>query len=355
MMRKRKSINADSVKKIIIRSPNWVGDVVMATPAFRCIRENFPHAKISILLKAYVRKLIDNAPWFDEIVQMDANNSKDKASASLLVQLRKNRYDLGFLFPNSFSSAAIFWLAGVKHRIGYKRDARSFLLTNGLSRLKENGKFLPTYMADYYLRLCQEAGCSVRSKELELFVTGRGQERRDEIFKKHGFNNGKPLVLLNPGASYGSSKCWTAEGFARTADIIQSKEACNIAVVCAPHEAKLGEDIKQKAKSGIINLADGAIDLEVLKSIIQKCDVLISVDSGPRHIAVAFKKPVITLMGPNDPRYSYSPDEIGEVIRADVDCLACQLKVCPKDHRCMINIKPEKVAGVSLELIHRKK
>ncbi|MCF6147789.1 MAG: lipopolysaccharide heptosyltransferase II [Candidatus Kuenenia sp.] len=357
MLCKRNKNITDSVNKIIIRSPNWVGDVVMATPAFRCIRENFPNAKICILLKSYVGKLIDNAPWFDEIVQIDENNSKGKAKGytALIMQLRRNQYDLGILFPNSFSSAALFWLAGVRYRIGYKRDARNFLLTKGLNRLKENGRFLPTYMADYYLRLCSEVGCTIRSKELELFVTEQGQKRTAEIFEKYRINNEKPFILFNPGAAYGSSKCWTAEGFARTADIIQSEMKCNIAVVCAPHEVKLGEDIKERAKSKIINLAGNALDLEVLKSIIQKSDLLISVDSGPRHIAVAFKKPVITLMGPNDPRYSSSPSEIGEVIRADVDCLACQLKVCPKDHRCMIQIKPEKVAGVSVELIRQNK
>lgn len=353
MILKRKDTIADSVNKIIIRSPNWVGDVVMATPAFRCIRGNFPRAKISILLKPYVRKLIDNAPWFDEIVEIDAHNSrgKYKGYVSLVMQIRRNRYDLGFLFPNSFSSALLFRLAGVKRRIGYKRDARSFLLTDGVNRLRENGRFLPTYMAEYYLRLCSEIGCTVRSKKLELFVTERGQKCTAEMFEEYGFNNGRPLILLNPGAAYGSSKCWTAEGFARTADIIQSNIRCNVAVVCAPHEVKLGEDIKERAKSNIINLADRALDLEILKSIIQRCDLLISVDSGPRHIAVAFKKPVITLMGPNDPRYTCSPEETGEVIRAEVDCLACQLKVCPKDHRCMTQIKPERVAGVGLEML----
>lgn len=356
MIRKRNETIADSVNKIIIRSPNWVGDVVMATPAFRCIRENFPRAKISILLKPYVRKLIDNAPWFDEIVEIDAHNSrgKYKGYVSLVMQIRRNRYDLGFLFPNSFSSALLFRLAGVKRRIGYKRDARRFLLTDGVNRLRENGRFLPTYMAEYYLRLCSEIGCTVRSKKPELFVTERGRKRTAEMFEEYCFNKGRPLILLNPGAAYGSSKCWTAEGFARTADIIQSKIRSNIAVVCAPHEVKLGEDIKKRAKSNIINLADRALDLEILKSIIQRCDLLISVDSGPRHIAVALKKPVITLMGPNDPRYTYSPEETGEVIRADVDCLACQLKVCPKDHRCMTQIKPERVAGVSLEMLRQK-
>ncbi len=342
-----------NITNIIIRSPNWVGDVVMATPAFRCIRENFPNAKITLALKPYVLKLIEGAPWFDEMVLLDSGRRRFQGLEfiSLARQIRSKRYDMGFLFPNSFSSALMFWLGGVKRRIGYKRDARSWLLTDGVERLSENGRFLPTYMADYYLRLCAEAGCEVRSKELELCITEEGNRRADEIFKGCGFNNGLPLVLINPGAAYGSSKCWTAEGFARTADLIRGYMACNVAVVCAPREMTLAVDIERAAQSKVINLAKQVMSLDVLKALIKRCALLITVDSGPRHIAVAFQRPVVTLMGPNDPRYTDSPAEIGQVIRADVDCLACHRKVCPKDHRCMTRIKPETVARAGLDFL----
>jgi len=347
-------IKPANISNIIIRSPNWVGDVVMATPAFRCIRENFSGAKITIALKSYVQKLIEGAPWFDEILVLDSNKQSHKSTRffSLVGQIRSGEYDLGFLFPNSFSSALLFCLGGVKCRVGYKRDARSWLLTDRINRFFENGRFRPTYMGDYYLRLCTEMGCEVHSKELELFINEESQWRVDEIFKDCNLN-GRPLVLLNPGAAYGSSKCWTAEGFARTADLIKQQLECNIAIVCAPHEIQLARDIEHAAKSRLINLANQVISLDVLKALIKRCDLLITVDSGPRHIAVAFKRPVVTLMGPNDPRYTESLSEIGQVIRADVDCLACHLKVCPKDHRCMTQIKPEQVALAGLEVIQK--
>ncbi len=206
-------------------------------------------------------------------------------------------------------------------------------------------------MGDYYLRLCTAVGCEVRSKDLELFITENGRRRVDEIFEKYHLNSGHRLILLNPGAAYGSSKCWTAEGFARTVDIISGQLDCTIAIVCAPHEKKLAMDIEQAAKSKLINLANQIISLDVLNALIKRCALLITVDSGPRHIAVAFKRPVVTLMGPNDPRYTDTPAEVGQVIRADVDCLACHLKACPKDHRCMTQIKPERVAAACLDLL----
>lgn len=324
----------------------------MATPAFRCIRENFPDAHITIALKSYVQRLLEGTPWFNEVLLLDSDNQHPgkTQSAPLLQRIRSKRYDLGFLFPNSFSSALLFWLGGVKRRIGYKRDGRSWLLTDKVSRLSENGRFLPTYMGDYYLRLCTEAGCEVHSKKLELFITRESEQRVAEIFGNYHLHN-HPLILLSPGAAYGSSKCWTAEGFARTADLLHKQLSCTIAIICAPNERALARDIERAARSKILNLGNEVISLDILKALIKRCNLLITVDSGPRHIAVAFKRPVVTLMGPNDPRYTDSPEEIGQVIRADVDCLACHRKVCPKDHRCMTQIRPEVVAGVSLELI----
>ena len=160
-------------------------------------------------------------------------------------------------------------MGGVKRRVGYKRDARAWLLTDGVPRPSENGRFLPTYMGDYYLRLCTEVGCKPRLKELELFVSPEAQRRVEEIFEKHHLNNDTPLILINPGAAYGSSKCWTAEGFAGTADLIREQVKCNIAVTCAPHEQKLAANIISKARSKVINLASEVGTLDVLKALVK--------------------------------------------------------------------------------------
>jgi len=158
-------VKSENIRKIIIRSPNWVGDVVMATPAFRCIRENFPEAEITLVLKTYVQNLIKGTPWFNKLFVLDNNKCNKTAQfISTVKELRSEGYDIGFLFPNSFSSALMFWLGGVKRRIGYKKDARSLFLTDGIKRPSENGRFLPTYMGDYYLRLCTEIGSDVRCK-----------------------------------------------------------------------------------------------------------------------------------------------------------------------------------------------
>ncbi|MCP4266068.1 MAG: lipopolysaccharide heptosyltransferase II [Candidatus Brocadiaceae bacterium] len=352
-------------KKILVRSPNWVGDVVMATPAFRCIRENYADSHITLMIKGSLRGIIDNSPWFDDIIELvpKPKKSKNKDISSrkvfgkgtseylrLIQKLRTEKFDLGFIFPNSFSSASLLWLSGVKRRVGYKRDARSFFLTDGIERLSEDGKFKPTYMADYYLELCTKVGCKIKSKELELFISEECEEKANSLLKKYNLEQ-KPFILINPGASYGTSKCWTADGFARTADLLNESSGCSVVLVCGPGETKLTDDIEDLAKKSLINLSREFVPLDLLKALIKKCTLLATVDSGPRHFAVALKRPSVVLMGPTDPRYTESEYDIGKVIREDVDCSPCHIKTCPTDHRCMTMISPERVAQACMELL----
>jgi heptosyltransferase-2 len=342
-------------RKILVRAPNWVGDVVMATPSFRCIRENFADSHIMLLIKENLRGIVDGSPWFDEIVEFEPGKEKNtKDFLRLIYKLRQESFDLGFLFPNSFSSSLMVWLSGVKRRIGYKRDARSLLLTDGIERLSENGKFLPTYMGDYYLKLCSQLGCKITSRKLELFISKECEDNANELLRQYHIDE-KPFFLINPGASYGSAKLWSAEGFARTADLLKEVVDCNVVLTCGPGETRLADEIEKFSKKSLINLSRAPISLDVFKVIVKRCMLLITLDSGPRHFAVALNRPVVVLMGPNDPRYTESEYEIGSVIREDIDCSPCQLKTCPTDRRCMTRITPEKVVRTCVDVLGIRK
>ncbi len=338
--------------KILIRSPNWVGDVVMATPAFRSIRNNFPSAEISIILKPYVKQILKDSPWFDNFIEY-GNKVKllGKNYRKLAKELKNEKYDLGFIFPNSFSSAMLFWMANVNRRIGYIRDARGWMLTDGVEREMEDGKFKPAYMADFYLKLCETTGCPPEESRLELFTSEESENRLSAILAKQNMPEKEFLILVNPGAAYGSSKCWTAKGFAETIDELNNRLDCNILLVTGPGEIEPANDIEKAAKTDTINLANENITLDLLKPLIKRCSLLLTVDSGPRHFAVAFNRPVVTLMGPTDPRYTETGYETGRVIRLDVDCGPCHKKTCPTDHKCMRDIRPETVAEACVELL----
>jgi heptosyltransferase-2 len=341
---------------MLVRLPNWVGDVVMATPALRCLRRSFPEARIDVTLIPYVRKIVEGASWFDNIIEYPAERNQWGITERLnyIRLLRRNRYDLAVVLPNSFSSALLAFLSGAKRRIGYDRQNRGFLLTDPVPAPTENRKFVPQPMVDYYLKLCEQLGANPDSRKTELFVDSQSEQRADELFEKHGISRAKPIVAINPGAAYGSSKLWDCGRFAQVADDLIERESCDVTLLGGPGEKEIAAEIAGTARSNLANLAEENVALDVLKSVIRRCDLLITVDSGPRHFAVAFDKPVVVLMGPTDPRYTNCSLEKTIVLRIDdLDCVPCHMKECPTDHECMTRITPDMVVHAATELLHR--
>src|SRR6185436_12948562 len=159
--------------KILVVQPSWVGDAVMATPTLRAIRERFPAAHISYLLRRYVKPIYAGMPWADQLITYRTGKTKAKAGKGffdLSARLRRGKFDLAILLPNSFKSALICKMSGIDHIVGYERDGRGFLLSDKLLPVKEKGKFVPSPIVKYYLGLAHYLGSAERDLKLELFV-----------------------------------------------------------------------------------------------------------------------------------------------------------------------------------------
>ncbi len=339
-----------------MRLPNWVGDVVMATPALKCLRLNFPKARIDLTGIPYVHKIVEGTPWFDAIIDYSPKHEHKGIGGHLryLRVLRKNRYDLALVFPNSFSSALLAFFSGAKRRVGYSRDGRGFLLTDAVPLPTEGGEFVPQPMVKYYLRLCEEIGASAGSMKTELFVDAASEQRAESLFAKYRAERGGPVVAVNPGAAYGSSKLWDPAYFAQVCDALTENENCDVLLLGGPNEKTIAREIVRAAQTKPANLAEENVPLDLLKSIIKRCDLLITVDSGPRHFAVAFDKPVVVLMGPTDPRYTNCNLEKTHILRvSDLDCIPCHIKQCPTNHECMTRITPDMVIRAAVELLKK--
>jgi len=326
----------------------------MATPTLRCLRRHFPNARIDVTLIPYVRKIIEGTPWFDNIIEYSPNGEHAGMGGFLkyVRRLRRENYDLALVLPNSFSSALLMFLTGAGRRVGYGRQGRGFLLTDPVTPPTENGKFVPQPMVEYYLRLCEEIGATAPSIKTELFVDSASEQRADELFARYHIGRGDAIVAINPGAAYGSSKLWNPARFAEVVDTLVEREGCDIVLLGAPHERKVVQAIVAAARSEFANLSEEDVELDLLKSIIKRCDLLITVDSGPRHFAVAFDKPVVVLMGPTDPRYTDCNTEKTIILRVDgLACAPCHIKECPTEHECMTGITSEMVVRAATQLL----
>jgi heptosyltransferase II len=231
----------------------------------------------------------------------------------------------------------------VKKRVGYFKEGRRWMLHAGRKRETDaRGRFVPKYTGAYFMDLIDTLGLPPGPLVPTLPVSGDERSRAAAFLAEHKLARG-PLVILAPGAAFGPSKLWPAERFAAVGDALR-KEGASVLISYGPGEEDTVAALQKAAAP--FDTSEG-ISLSTLKAVYEKAALVISNDTGPRHMAVALGRPVITLMGPNDPRYSELAFEKGEVIRVSVDCSPyaqpCQLKECPIDHRCMTGIEVERV------------
>jgi len=335
---------------ILLRAPNPIGDIVMATPAAKALRRHFTSDQITLLIRAYGQEVLDGAPWFNEVIEIKSGQAREISSA---LSLRKRHFDLGILFTNSFSTALSMRLSRTKRRVGYDREARGFLLTDSIKPLRQGGKFLPIPAVDYYLDLIEYLGIPVEDKRLELFVTPEASQKAEQIFQKYGIDRDEIIVVLNPGAAYGSAKIWPPEYFGRLGDLLAEKFKARIILSGSPSERPILDAAQAGMKANAVNLAKEDVSINLVKAIVARASLLITNDTGPRHFAAAFNIPEVTIFGSSDPRWTENGHIKAIHIWEDVDCRPCELRKCPIDHRCMRRLKPERVSEAAAEALQR--
>jgi len=341
------------IETLAVRCPNWVGDIVMATPVFECLRQNLPGTCIVGVLKSNMQAIVRDGPWFDVLV--DGNDKSWAGFRRMRRQLRILAPDAALLLTNSLRSALTMRLSGIRQIYGYRRQWRDLLLTGGPTRA-HNGTTDPIPTVQEYLGICRWLGLD-RPPELKprLFFRAEIARRGAAFLAKYGIAPGDFLLGLNPGASFGSSKCWPAESFAELAQLCQDRFAAKVILFCGPGESDIAQAILQQTRAHIIDTRADPIDLELLKPLVKRCNLFITNDTGPRHYAVAFDVPVVVIMGPTDPRYTDACLDRTRIVRKELDCSPCHRKVCPRQHECMQQIRPADVLNAAEQVLARCK
>ena len=248
-------------------------------------------------------------------------------------------------------------MAGIPRVVGYERDGRGFLLSDKLLPVKEKGKYLPTPIVKYYMGLARYLGGQDRDLALQLFVTDSERREADEVLGRAGVDLAAttgPKILLNPGAQYGAAKCWLPEYFAQLADRLIEERGATILLSGSPRETKILDAISANMKHAPIDLCRAGQSLGSLKDIVRRCDLMVTNDTGPRHIAAAFGVPVVTVFGPTFPEWTEINFDKERKVAIKVFCGPCQKKTCPLDHRCMTGLTPAMVFDSSIELLDRR-
>lgn len=349
-------ISSNVPHRILVVLPNWVGDVVLATPVLAALRAHFCEARITYLLRPYVREILDGGDWHDAVIHWPTGRGPMREIRTLRMarRLREDRFDLALLLTNSFRSALVAWRAGARRRIGYAREGRGGLLTDRLRPLKRNGEFIPSPVLPYYVALAEHAGCNVADRKVQLGITPQQERAGQDLLRAYGLDDERPYALVNPGAAFGAAKCWPPDRFAEVCDRLTTEQNLRPVLVGAPHEAPLMRRIVELAKTGPVCCDEPPTTLGSLKVLARGAALLICNDTGPRHYGAAFNVPTVTIFGPTHQAWT-DTDYDGEIkLQISVECGPCQLKACPIDHRCMTGLTTDAVMQAVRELLARR-
>lgn len=336
-------------KNIIVRMPNWLGDLVMATPILHDIRKKWPNAHITAMCQSNVGLLLKHDPNINEIYSYKKPNGwiHRKQHLDIIEKLQLGKYDLGILLTNSFSSAWWFWRGKVANRVGFATNLRSLLLNKAVPfpAQKETQHLVLTYKA-----LLEPMGIPISSTPPCLHVSQEEKAAAHALLATQGISIGKHFIVgINPGAAYGSAKCWLPERFREVTKKLLEDPRIAIIYFGDPNGAPLVNEICNGINGRIINLA-GKTSIRELLALIESCNVMLTNDSGPMHIASALNVPLLALFGSTSD-VKTGPYSGGTVIHKRVECSPCYKRVCPIDFRCMKRIESDEVYQALLRII----
>jgi len=333
--------------KIGIFLPNWLGDLVMATPTLRAMRRRFgSSAKLIGIMRPHLADVLGGTSWLDEQWYFHPRSDDPEVRHwALIRKMRQERIDVALLLPNSLRTALVARLGGAKQRVGYARYGRGPLLTQKVNSPQSGGLNKPCPMVDYFLRLSEAMGCPPESRRLELATTLEDERSADLVWERLGLRTDGRVITFNCSGAYGSAKLWPIEHFGDLAKRVATNLDHDVLVLCGPKERRIARAIAGRADHPrVFSMADQPIDLGTAKACIRRARAMVSTDSGPRHVAAAFGKPVITLYGPMPPVLGENPTVLAIDLRLDLDCIGCQNRVCPLGHhKCMRDLTPDMV------------
>ena len=337
----------DTIKKILVRGPNWLGDAVMCEPALRGLRKLFPDAQIALLVKPAVADLFAGHPALTRVLTYDTEGRHAGLSGKWVLagQLRRQGFDLAVLFQNAFEAAFLMFLAGVSRRYGYATDGRSLLLSDPVAAPDRRTL---VHQVRYYWDLLKPLGLTGDPPTPELVVFPEEEQAMAGRFAQGGLTATDVVVGINPGSTYGGAKRWLPERFAEVTErlcrtICESREQqVSVVIFGAKGEERLGHEIAARLPSRSLVLS-GATTIRELMAAVKRCSMLFTNDTGPMHIASAFQVPVVAIFGPTDWRTTAPFGSAHAIVRQPVDCAPCLLRECPIDHRCMTRVSVDQV------------
>ena len=331
-------------RRVVVRAPNWLGDLVMAAPSIGAVARAWPHAVVDVAVPAAFAPLVPMLHPRVGVLPLEGGRVGLRVVQQHAAQLRAGEYDIALLLTNSFGTALACKWANIGERWGYRRDARGWLLT----RAVRQGKVLrqSRHHADYYAALIDALGFPRPALKVHGQLPDAVRAATLALLRERGWDGEVPLLACAPGAAYGTAKQWSPTHVGRVATWWVSEGG---AVVLVGSIADRGAadavleavDVDAAQTGRVIDLT-GRTNLQAFAGVLAVAHHVLSNDSGAMHVAAAFGTPTVAVFGPTIEE-STAPLGPHRILTHDVWCRPCMLRECPLDHRCMTGVSPSRV------------
>ncbi|MBC7455577.1 MAG: lipopolysaccharide heptosyltransferase II [Massilia sp.] len=327
--------------RILVISPNWIGDAVMAQPLLQLLRLQHPARAIDVLAPPSV------APVWRAMIEVDTVLETPFRHGALQLKerwkygrvLRQRGYSEAYVLPNTLKYALIPLFAGIQKRVGYKGEMR-----HGLINVMHHDDAPARPMVPFYAALAQDPRLPLPAHVLKPSMRV-GAETIAAACARHGIDIARPVIVFAPGAEFGAAKRWPARHFAALASQIRARDpAAQVVLLGSPKDKAACDEIVAITGQGGMHVLAGVTKLDEAIALIAQASAVVANDSGLLHIASALNRPVIGLYGPTDPDHAPPFSDMAKSLSLRLSCAPCRQRECPLGHHdCMEKMGAELV------------
>lgn len=336
-----------SIQKILIVGPAWVGDMVMSQSLYKLLKRRYPNVIIDVLAPSWSHALLERMPEVRQALAMPLGHGQlqFKQRWQLGKQLRAEKYDQAIVLPNSWKSAIIPWAANIPRRTGWRGEWR-FGLLNDIRFLDK--KQLPLMVQRF-------AALGLPSSEnqtdfLNPYLQVTEQSVAATLAKLNLIYPEKPVLVLCPGAEFGPAKRWPAEYFAEVAKN-KLAEGWQVWILGSVKDQPVAHEIQQLTQNACVNLTGLTVLGEAI-DLLSLAKLVVTNDSGLMHVAAALQRPIVAIYGSSSPVFTPPLTERVKILSINLPCSPCFKRECPLQHlNCLKQLSPVLVLQAMKELL----
>jgi len=323
--------------RILLARRSSMGDIVLTMPTLVALRRGFPDAYIAWMVDTRFREIIEGHDCLDEVIPIPRYPGHTlirflRETIRSVQVLRERKFDMTVDTHGLLKSSAFCLLSGAPRRIGFDDERRELNLLCTNERAPGNPNI---HAVDRYLMMAEYLNCPTKPIEFRLPISEASRNWVIQFIRENQPAPGQPLVGLNLGASR-PHKCWPTDYFAQLAEALYEGDGIRSVLIGGPGDCQLSESVQQQLTVPVTD-AVGHTTVAQLPALIERCDVVVSADSGPMHVAVAAGVPVVALIGPTFPHLTGPYGDNNVVLWSQPEC-ACRNKAGCSDYHCMREI-----------------